>query len=179
MKERKSQPSRGARPVATIAEGNRRLLALAKLLDKLPPDRFDYRQWVGDDWKGKPDLSCGAPACALGWATTMPKLRALGLRLVRSSGFGSYVTLGRSRAVCDYEEVGHSLRVACTVFCLKEQEAILLFVPRDDIFRLRSAKPGARATAQEVAAHIRNFVVKRRSKAATLPSRRDRRESST
>lgn len=65
----------------TIAVGNRRLLKLAAFLRKLPRKRFNYESWVGEDWQGAPSLSCGTTACALGWATTMPIFRRLGLRL--------------------------------------------------------------------------------------------------
>lgn len=58
-----------------------RLEALAAFLDTIPPDKFNYSEWVDRDWKGKPDLSCGTKACALGWATTMPEFRKLGLHL--------------------------------------------------------------------------------------------------
>lgn len=66
----------------TRATGNRRLLKLADFLEKLSRKRFDYSCWVGEDWEGKQDLSCGTTACALGWATTIPSFRRVGLRLV-------------------------------------------------------------------------------------------------
>lgn len=44
---------------------NNRLLKLAAFLDTVPPERFKYDTWAGEDWKGKPDLSCGTTACAL------------------------------------------------------------------------------------------------------------------
>jgi hypothetical protein len=65
----------------TVAEGNRRLLKLAAFLRTLPRRRFNYGHWVGDDWAGAQDLSCGTTACALGWAATMPTFRRLGLSL--------------------------------------------------------------------------------------------------
>lgn len=61
------------------------ILDLANFVEKIEPSRFDFGTWVGRDWGGAPDLSCGTTACALGWATTMPKFRALGLSLTRSS----------------------------------------------------------------------------------------------
>lgn len=68
----------------SIEEGNRRLLVLADFLDTLPPERFDYNRWVGCDWAGRPDLSCGTTACALGWACAMPEFQALGVKMVKS-----------------------------------------------------------------------------------------------
>jgi len=58
-----------------------RILKLADFLESLPRKRFDFSIWVGNEWKGAPDLSCGTTACALGWATTLPLFRRLGLRL--------------------------------------------------------------------------------------------------
>lgn len=67
----------------TKTVGNRRLLALAAFLRTLPQKRFDYGLWVGSDWRGAQDLSCGTTACAFGWAATMPQFRRLGLRIDR------------------------------------------------------------------------------------------------
>lgn len=53
-------------------------------MDKLPRKRFNFGAWVGKDWRGAPDLSCGTTACAIGWATTIPFFRKLGLRLGRN-----------------------------------------------------------------------------------------------
>lgn len=64
----------------------RRLNKLADFLETVPKERFRYDVWVGKDWKGKPDLSCGTRACAAGWATTMPEFRRLGLRLEYTPG---------------------------------------------------------------------------------------------
>jgi hypothetical protein len=66
----------------TLSPKARELLTeLADFLDRLPEERFDYTRWVGRDWRGSPDLSCGTTACAIGWATTLPSWRAAGLAL--------------------------------------------------------------------------------------------------
>lgn len=65
----------------TRAISNRRLLKLAAFLETVPRERFNYGHWVGENWRGAPDLSCGTTACALGWATVMPEFRRLGLYL--------------------------------------------------------------------------------------------------
>ncbi|MGH7749129.1 MAG: hypothetical protein ACREQ5_30855, partial [Candidatus Dormibacteria bacterium] len=71
-----------AAPAVDINTGNARLLRLADFLENdVPADRFDFAHWVGKDWAGAPDLSCGTSACALGWATTIPEFQALGLKL--------------------------------------------------------------------------------------------------
>lgn len=59
----------------------KRILKLADFMEKLPPKRFNFLRWVGTDWKGAPDFSCGTTGCALGWATTMPFFRRLGLQM--------------------------------------------------------------------------------------------------
>lgn len=65
----------------TQATYNKRLLKLADFLEALPRKRFVYNYWVGPDWRGDKEFSCGTTACALGWATTMPAFRRLGLRM--------------------------------------------------------------------------------------------------
>lgn len=64
-----------------LDQSDRRLTKLCDLLDTLSPRVFTYDLWVGEDWKGDPDLSCGTTACAGGWATTIPEFRRLGLKL--------------------------------------------------------------------------------------------------
>lgn len=52
---------------------------------------FNLATWVGNDdvpWEGKEDLSCGTSACAMGWATTIPEFKQLGLHLERLSPSG-------------------------------------------------------------------------------------------
>lgn len=60
-----------------------RLLLLATRLREIPKKRFFISAWVGLDWlkKKDPELSCGTTACAAGWATTIPELRAEGFFL--------------------------------------------------------------------------------------------------
>lgn len=61
---------------------NNRLL-LAKLLrERVPADRFDISEWVGEDWQGDPGLSCGTKACAVGWASAFPEFQEMGLIMV-------------------------------------------------------------------------------------------------
>ena len=108
------------------ATHKRRLLTLAALLKKLPPRRFTMRKWVGWDWSGDPTLSCGTSACALGWATTIPSLRRLGLRLDLGEGC---VVLRRKRrdAVVAYFD-GYKT-IASELFGLTDVEADKLFMP--------------------------------------------------
>lgn len=58
------------------------LRLLAKLLiERVDPDRFYFATWVGEDWQGAQDLSCGTTGCAVGWAATFPEFRDQGLAL--------------------------------------------------------------------------------------------------
>lgn len=69
----------------TIEEQARRLEVLALFLEtEVVDERFDYAGWVGTDWEGREDLSCGTVACALGWATVIPEFQAMGLSLNRT-----------------------------------------------------------------------------------------------
>lgn len=144
------------------ATSNRRLLKLADFLDALPRKRFNYEVWVGQDWQGAPDLSCGTTACALGWAATMPEFRRLGLKLDRSdrdpaSGFiAPWMSGGTVKLPTG--EVGEE--AAAEVFGLTFDEACYLFDPSTDLYYAESAplSPDEHATAKRVARHIRQFV---------------------
>jgi len=136
------------------ATGKRRLLALAKFLRGLPAERFDMREWVGKDWKGGADLSCGTTACALGWATTMPLFRKLGLRLVHTGSIGGgYPQVGdgyESGGRWEYARTGY--HAAAFLFGITYEEAEYLFLPG-------STRPGApRETPKQVARRIEAFV---------------------
>src|SRR5690242_12964930 len=122
------------------------LTELADLLDTLPPERFDYGRWVGDDWKGAPDLSCGTTACAAGWATTLLSFREAGLRLVRA-GEGIVAT---------NENV--SVDAMAEVLGIAEADARFLFVPGAYSYSADGRAPGDGASAAEVAEHIRRFL---------------------
>lgn len=61
-----------------------RLLMIAdKLEESHVQEHFDYASFVHrSTWDGSEDLvSCGTAACAIGWGTTVPALRELGLHL--------------------------------------------------------------------------------------------------
>jgi hypothetical protein len=141
----------------------KRLLKLADFLDELPPKRFDFTQWVDEDWKGKPDLSCGTKACALGWATTIPSFRRLGMNLGHHidvyGGVVNYVRLGGSRDLCD-----GPFKAAKKVFGLATYEEFeFLFVP-DSACELGDREyynSGGGAKPKTVAKDIRRFVAKK------------------
>jgi len=143
----------------------KRLLKLADVLRKLPEAKFDYGSWVGNNWKGKSDLSCGTTACALGWATTIPSLRRAGLRLGEmkvntTTPFAPYM-VGTSPSWSSAREAGME------IFGLTEDEFEFLFIPGsclnidsdgDDFKEDYMEGPSDDATAKQVAKHIRNFV---------------------
>lgn len=109
------------------AVGNRRLLKLADLLEKLPQERFDMKYWVGNGWKGKPDLSCGTTACALGWATTVPSLRKAGLKLATTPSHRfSRVCIREPNATVD--SFDDSLASGAKIFGITLYESSQLFM---------------------------------------------------
>ena len=155
---------------AQIKKGNERLLELAEFLEALPPKRFDYNEWAGTDWKGAQDLSCGTTACALGWATAIPKFRKLGLVLMRYTVEGLPFPLDKVT-----DETGTD--AAKRIFALTRQEAEYLFVPIETNSRdwmgwrndyatelPKAAPPKGNASAKTVAKHIRRFVADRDGK---------------
>jgi hypothetical protein len=136
---------------ATAAVSKRRLLKLAAFLRKLPRKRFHYDHVVGQDWKGRQDLSCGTTACAMGWAATMPIFRKLGLRMqVPEHGeFGDAVT----------DAAGSYVFAASEIFGISAGDADYLFSPETEHFE-RPKGPSPRASNTTVAAHIERYVAK-------------------
>ena len=127
---------------------------LADLLDALPPDRFDYDRFVGCNWQGKDDLSCGTTACAFGWAATMPIMKLHGLRLrAQPCGPCAYAPRFSFRS----SRWRHAYDVARVAFALNFDENKYLFVPGVHLSGMPRS-PGMFASAQDVAAHIRNFL---------------------
>jgi hypothetical protein len=126
-----------------LEQGNRRLLKLAAFLRRLPRKRFDFGEWVGFDWKGSQNLSCGTTACALGWAATMPNFRRLGMYLAQPG----VVRLKGKTGIS-------SIEVAQIIFGLDHIDAISLFAPSQGL--------GSNATPKQVARRIEQFVAARR-----------------
>lgn len=122
-------------------EGLRRLLVLADFLETVPASRFHMDVWVGDDWKGAADLSCGTAACAMGWATTIPEFQQLGLRLVAFSRYG-----GRPQFY-GYQD----FEAAVAFFRIDECDANMLF----------TSEPDRNESPKVVATRLRDFVSER------------------
>lgn len=133
------------------------LLELADLLDSLPDKRFDYKFWV-TDWQGQSDLSCGATACAGGWATTLPSFRARGLQL-HPIWKVPYLTGDR------YAE---SFTAMARVLEIAPRDAMALFSPGIYDDTLDMVSPSGDATAKEVAQHIRDWIVAKEALEAKL-----------
>lgn len=131
-----------------IKTSDKRLLKLAAFLEKLPRDRFDYASFVGDDWKGTQDLSCGTTACALGWAATIPEFRRAGLTIkaIPDIDGGFYAD------VCTKKHSG-GFKAASEIFGLSNSDSSYLFAPDDEY--------PEKATPKQVAKKIRNFVKER------------------
>lgn len=130
----------------------KRLLALAARLVTVPRKRFNYNRWVGDDWMGAQDLSCGTVACALGWATTMPRFRRLGLRLDWNRWLSTPESHG-GRVILKLP--GHRGEIRSPL-----RAAEIIFGPdTSDLFL-----PGVgemHATPKQVAKKIRDYVIRR------------------
>lgn len=137
-----------------------RLLRLATFLDALPKERFNFRTWVGGDWKGMPDLSCGTTACALGWAATLPDM---GLTLdPPDSNFDGATFMNDGR---------EPLYAACDAFDISLSDAERLFVPQEqmepsgtdelsveEFDEFMGRYQPEKASARDLANHIRRFV---------------------
>jgi hypothetical protein len=147
-----------------------RLELVAKKLESLPPERFNYSSWIGKNWEGAQDLSCGTTACALGWAATIPELQEAGLRIVAACDevYGlsyPYVALSTRPLVQVYEANHESVVAAMWVFELFEDEVSFLFMPETEAVHENHEEEGEMcrampdtASAIEVAAHIRKFI---------------------
>lgn len=133
--------------------GNSRLLKLAAFLRLLPPEKFDLEYWVSNSkgaLRGNEEAdprSCGTKACAMGWATTMPLFRRLGLV------FNHGTALAQVVVAIEREDLGYSchdsLYVACHMFAISYQESELLFTP---------TVQGHRSSPSEVADLIERLV---------------------
>lgn len=118
--------------------GNKRLLALAEFLEKLPRKRFSLDRW----------------------ATTIPSLRRAGLRLKPYAHPDNLNTpLANSRIALAGDQVDGTHEqgyvAAATIFSIDYQDSRNLFDPGRYLH--------FRATPKQVAKHIRKFVRDRRA----------------
>lgn len=104
-----------------------RLIAFLRT-DPEAQKRFDYSQWVGKNWQGKTDLSCGTTGCALGWAATLPEFQEAGLHLT----VGSRDSKGNAWGSVEYTGGGgcsNGETAGAAVLGLEEIEGYYLFIP--------------------------------------------------
>jgi hypothetical protein len=129
----------------------KRLLALADFLEKrVPPERFDMGCWLDPDWKGAQDLSCGASACALGWAPQVPALKKLKLYYRQpKDGYFEIRMRGVSYKGVKADGGDISMHTAVEAFGLSYTLAGRIFLP---------CEYKGHATPKGVAARIRNVV---------------------
>lgn len=130
---------------------------LCVLLDSLPRERFNYSVFVSERWKGMPDLSCGATACAFGWATTMPSVKAMGIKMEKNGSDPPQFSVN-GVSLGTFAGAFTAARVA---FGLDGNESDYLFRPTAELSKRPSA-PSHGATATEVSAHIRQFLTWKR-----------------
>lgn len=144
-----------------IKEGNKRLLKLADFLDKLPKSKFNYEVFIdGNTWKGKPDLSCGTQACAMGWAASLPTFKRLGAGITvdkYSSTNGRLFPRATWKGQgIDWYELGAKL------FYITLEESEGLFTPGYDVPGIDGlCMVGGGATPKQVANKIRAFAYMR------------------
>ncbi len=149
----------------SLATQNRRLLALAQLLDSMPYDAFSYNAFLrGNDRNPDahnlkigdaitPDAACGTTACAVGWAPTLPEARRLGYGITRLKFGINFTKNGRRIPIGTFAK--QFFGIGGVVFGA-------LFYPNERLGAIRS--PDERALATDVAEHIRNFVAIRSAK---------------
>ena len=138
--------------------GLKRLERLAIFLRALPRKRFDYNRWVGRDWKGSQDLSCGTKACALGWAATIPSFRREGLCLINNSWKDYGELVGEAEVGLRNMKTGRfassfSMSSGAIFFGIDTSDAMYLFAPNINEDEM---------TPKQVAKKIEKFVRVRR-----------------
>ncbi len=132
------QPSTESKAKVMAHVYRKRLLKVADVTDEAAAkERFYFGSYVGgknefypgEGWQGKANLSCGTSACAMGWATTVPAFRRLGLQMYRSykssSGFYSgRVCLKGSEGQADADVLAGE-----KLFGISRTEYYSLFIP--------------------------------------------------
>lgn len=145
-----------------LERGLTRLEALAQFLRELPRKKFNYDQWVGDDYQGKPDISCGTTACAFGWATVIePRLffenNPIQLDGVKHDDWSVSLKVRRDGKTVILE----GLDAAAYFYGISFREASSLFMPEylchwEGMRPFKS--PNGGAMPKTVARHIEKFV---------------------
>lgn len=135
-----------------------RLHTLTQFLEAVPPKKFRFSHFIGKEWQGDPELSCGTTACGMGFGVLLFG-KECGVELVRDLVYGAFFPLvvGSSKLLPpgSVDEAGK------VMFDLEEDEVDRLFIPFEHL-EVDEPPPygrlGPNATAKELAAHIRKFV---------------------
>lgn len=142
-------------------ESARRLLVLADFLETVPPERFNFRFILngGLSVSADPKVECHSTACAIGWMPNVPEFAALGVHVDEK---GAIVIDGPYNYALD-----RSFGTAAKVLSLSVLEVDYLFSPQGlhayEAPDEWDPRPISRASAKEVAVHIRSFVAKHRA----------------
>lgn len=127
-----------------------RLLEAADYLDTVPRQRFCMTTWADGDFCGKQDEpnhkkhECQTSACAMGWLTTDPRFKRIGLKLGLDNFRSKTPVLGRLKGI----------DAACKLFGINTSQAWWLFDANDpDTEASRENE-----TPKQVARRIRKFV---------------------
>lgn len=156
--------------MTTLDLGMERLGALADYIEKqVDPSRFNFARWCGRDWQGAPDLSCGTNACAIGWATTMPMFRELGLELVAKKFEETVLSVAVYYKGQDINYYHGEELAAAELFAIDLHVWRRLFIPADD---WSDARDNGRllddATADEWVQHARGIIGELKANRARL-----------
>jgi len=114
------------------------LLELATLLDRIPSEKFQYKNWLDgiDAPLGVVEVdlnaTCGTVACALGWATQIPAAQLRFIRVyhpyfMREPGWA--VVHRTCEPTTSLSCTDTSITAAMIAFGLAEHEARALFLP--------------------------------------------------
>lgn len=153
--------------MTTLAVGIERLTALVDHIDKMDkPNRFNFRIWAGNDWKGDLGLSCGTNRCALGEATAIPLFQHLGLALKKETSSYNPTLVTAVLLTLNGREIirlHDRIWAAAELFGISVNDWHRLFIPSDDFpvegtLLDRAGQLCENVTAQEWVAHARGII---------------------
>ena len=128
----------------------RRLLLLARYLEKVPRRQFDMRDWGRGAIGKRYGKGCGFAGCAMGHATFIPSFRKAGLKLVTSQRLDEDFGINWNGATSGFYAAMH-------LFNIDMDQAEELFDSSDSRGSTRKHE-----TPKQVAKRIRQFVKENR-----------------
>ena len=132
-----------------VKVNTRRLLVLARYLEKVPPRRFKMTIWGEGKIAKSYATGCGFAGCAMGHAAFIPSFRKAGLMLKEQSsldGTPNWTIAIKGRRLVTFG-------VAAWLFGINTNQATYLFAGED-----RDGENRGDETPKQVAARIREFV---------------------